>query len=240
MFQELHKKRVGINLDSFFVELYRGGFILQAECDRLFKNGECFMTVQAQNDKAWFKSCLQNKELIKKIEKIKLVVSDVDGALTNAWVYITSEGEGGRYFSTVDGYIVKPALASGLLIAFVSGKDNKSTFMRGTRLGLSEDMCVSGTGNKVENVCNLQEKKSLKDNEVLIFGDDYLDAQVKLEKPDVLYACPSNTLFYLQSCADLVVTRDGGASAFRLLLDLILFVQKKHFVQKLLEREILT
>lgn len=188
------------------------------------------------NDKAWFQSCLSNQDLLNKLKKIKLIISDVDGALTNAWVYYSQEGEGGRYFSTVDGYIVRPALAAGLIIAFLSGKNNPSTIARGKHLGIPDELLIAGTGDKRENTNNLLQKQNIQAHQALIFGDDFLDAQVKLDNQDIIYACPTNTPFYLQHAADLVVPRAGGHHAFRLLLDLILYIQGKHIAQDVIER----
>ncbi len=187
------------------------------------------------NDKVWFQSCLSNQDLLNKLKNIKLIVSDVDGALTNAWVYYDQAGEGGRSFSTVDGYIVKPALTAGLLIALLSGKNNPSTIARGKHLGIPDELLIAGTGDKRVNIKNLLQKQNILAHQTLIFGDDFLDAQVKLDNQDIIYACPTNTPFYLQHVADLIVPRAGGHNAFRLLLDAILYAQGKHIAQTVIE-----
>jgi 3-deoxy-D-manno-octulosonate 8-phosphate phosphatase (KDO 8-P phosphatase) len=184
----------------------------------------------------WFKKCCSNKQLVNKLKKIKLIICDVDGTLTDATVYTSEEGEGGCFFSVQDGYITKPALATGLHIALVSGKSNLSTQIRGSKIGISEDMCIDGVKEKISIAQKLQEKFSLGTNQMMIFGDDFLDATVKKNKTVGFYACPQNTPFYLQPLADLIVPAAGGTCAFRLLLDLILFANKKHFAQSLIEK----
>ncbi len=195
------------------------------------------MHIDAKKDLVWFKKCCADKKLVSKLKKIKLIICDVDGTLTDATVYISQEGEGGRYFSVQDGYITKPALETGLKIALVSGKRNASTITRGMQLGIPEDMCIVGANQEKLSIAReLQEKTETTVAQTLIFGDDFLDANVKHNKGVGFYACPQNTPFYLQNIADLVIPAPGGTRAFRLLLDLMLFLNKKHFAQTLIEK----
>ncbi len=198
------------------------------------------MHINAKKDLIWFKKCCANKSLVNKLKKIKLIISDVDGTLTDASIYTSEEGEGGRYFSVQDGYITQPAIQSGLHIAFVSGKSNLSTLKRGLKLGIPEDMCIGGAKEKISIAKKLQDKVNVTIDQTMIFGDDFLDANVKVNKAVGLYICPLNTPFYLQNMADLVIPAAGGTYAFRLLLDLMLFLNKKHFAQALIEKALKT
>jgi len=194
------------------------------------------MNDDAKKDLAWFKDCLANKALVSSLKNIKLIIADVDGTLTDASIYITEEKEEGRCFSVQDGFVFKPALRSGLLIALMSGKDNQSTIIRGTSLGIPKDMCLVGINNKIEATKKLLHEKNISIEQTLIFGDDFLDADVKVKHGVKLFACPNNTPFYLQSVADIVTPKNGGNQAFRLLLDLILYVQGNHFAQEIIDR----
>jgi len=195
------------------------------------------MHIDTKNDLAWFKKSCFDEKLVQSLKKIKLIICDIDGTLTDGTVYTGQESEGGRCFSTQDGFITKPALQSGLHIALVSGKENLSTKIRGAILGIPEDMCIGGKGKeKITVIKELQGKTGTTIEQTLIFGDDFLDANTKFQGAAVgFYACPQNTPFYLQKIADLVVPAPGGTRAFRLLLDLILFLNKKHFAQELIE-----
>ena len=196
------------------------------------------MDMLAKKDLAWFKECLSNTALVAKLKNTKLIISDVDGALTNATVYYTEEKEEGRFFSIQDGYAIKPALNAGLLIALMSGKDNKSTFVRGSKLGIPTDMMIAGMETKIKAVEHVQQLKNVGIEHTLMYGDDFMDADVKINNAVGLFVCPNNAPFYLQGVADVVVPREGGHHAFRLLLDLILYVQGKHFAQSLIDHAI--
>lgn len=193
-------------------------------------------TSSVTQDIAWFKECLANTELIAALKNIKLIISDVDGTLTDAKIYIDTQGEGGRLFSVQDGFIIKPLQKAGLTIALMSGKDNFSTIQRARKLGIPEELCIVGVDTKPVAVKKLQEKLGLTAEQTLIIGDDFLDAEVKLHNVVKLYVCPSNTIFYLQHVADLVIPRHGGDHAFRLFMDLILYIHNKHFAQALIEK----
>ncbi|MCK4650850.1 hypothetical protein KAT08_01620 [Candidatus Babeliales bacterium] len=198
---------------------------------------------QAQKQKEWFKDCLNNKDLVEKIKKIKLIISDVDGALTNGLLYITeTTNDQENYkelrtkgFSTQDGFatgqITKNKL---LLVALLSGRPDQTTKIRAKMLGIPEDLCYIGIcKNKPEKVKIMQEKNNISAQETIHFGDDFLDIEIK---PHVgLLACPLNTPFYFHNQADILIPLTGENNAFRLLLDLILYIQNKHFAQKIIE-----
>lgn len=183
----------------------------------------------------WFKTCLENQGLRQKLEKINFVVADVDGTLTDASIYVTDQGEGGRNFNIQDGYIVKPALKAGLTIAFMSGKNNASTIERGTSLGIDKELCQVGIKDKRIAIKRLQEKYNFSVQQSALIGDDFLDAQVTQAKLVSIFACPTNTPFYLSPLANLTLPLPGGHGAFRLFIDLILYAQNKHFAQDLIE-----
>jgi len=191
------------------------------------------------SDLSWFKTALENKEIVERLKNIKLIISDVDGSLTDAKVYVDEEGERGRFFSTQDGYIVKPALEHGIKISLMSGKANKSTEIRAKYIGIPESLCFTGNLNKIELIKKLADEHGLNPDQILIFGDDMPDARVKLASWANVFACPANTPFYIQlAAADLVIPRSGGNDAFRLLLDLILYVQGVHEAQDLIKKSL--
>jgi 3-deoxy-D-manno-octulosonate 8-phosphate phosphatase (KDO 8-P phosphatase) len=187
------------------------------------------LSPEAQSDILWFKTILTHKELIDKLKRIKLVIADVDGSLTNTLIAVDAHGEGARQFNIQDGYITVKAQTAGVIISFMSGKDNSSTLQRAQKLGIPAEHCAVGLLSKPEAVEALQKKLGLTSDQTLIFGDDYLDVEVKLKNAAGIFSCPSNAVFYIQPHADFVVPKAGGDGAFRLLLDLLLYVQDKHF-----------
>ena len=187
---------------------------------------------------SWFKQCLENEKLVQQLKKIKFIIVDIDGSLTDGNIYYKQEGEGGRRFSMQDGFMTNKAMDAGLVMAFVSGKDNPSAAHRAKVLKVPEDLCIFGMKEKTKAVLSLQEKLGFASDEMVIWGDDVLDAQLKIAAPDRLLVVPKSTPFYVQNFADVVVPKDGGNHAFRLCLDLILYVHKKHLVQDLIDKSV--
>jgi 3-deoxy-D-manno-octulosonate 8-phosphate phosphatase (KDO 8-P phosphatase) len=185
------------------------------------------------DDLTWFKSVLKDNNLMVRFKKIKLVISDVDGALTNAKVYVAEDGEGGRNFSTQDGFFVKWMIDHGINVVLISGKKNKSTEVRARYIGVPLDQCFMGHVEKNWIIDEICKKFNLTKEQILVYGDDLPDANMKLADIVELFICPANAPFYIQSLADLVLPREGGNNAFRLMSDLILYVQGKHKVQDL-------
>ncbi len=185
-------------------------------------------------DCLWFKNMLANEPLMAKLKNIKLVVFDIDGTLTDAGIYVDDEGEGGRVFSVQDGYAFRPAIAAEITIALMSGKNNTSTIHRGAMLGIPKELCIVDMKTKPEAIRKLQAEHNFTAKQTMIVGDDQLDAVVKLEKCVALFACPNDAPFYYQAYADIILPRGGGKQAARLLLDLMLYINNKHFAQELI------
>ncbi len=168
------------------------------------------------------------------LQNIKLIITDVDGCLTDANIYLPDGGEPVKGFSVQDGYATKHALDVGLQIAFLSGKNSSATTTRAAKLGIPEQLCAVGIcENKIAQVHRMQEFAGASKEETLFFGDDVLDIEVK--EAVGTFACPQNALFYVHHASDLHVPKRGGQGAFRLLLDLVLYAQQKHFAQSLID-----
>ena len=193
------------------------------------------LSAAAHTDLVWFKKNLANTTLVTSFKKIKLIIMDIDGTLTDGTITFSPTEEGGRNFSIIDGYAFRPAINAGIIIALVSGKMNCSTFIRGKDLGIPPELCIVGRTDKNVVIQELQKKYGCSADNTLVVGDDVPDASVKKAGAAALYVCPANTPFYLQPLADMVLPREGGKHATRLLLDFVLYVQGAHFAVELVE-----
>ncbi|NBV41002.1 3-deoxy-D-manno-octulosonate 8-phosphate phosphatase [bacterium] len=191
-------------------------------------------------DYAWFKAMVTNQSLKQKLAALSFVVCDIDATLTDGGIYFDEHGERGRTFFVPDGYGIVQAQKTGLVFSFISGKDHPSLQERGIQLGIANDFLIGGQQNKTESIVMLQKKLGISQHNTLIIGDDFLDLMVKECGAAALFACPADAVFYIQAASDIVLPRDGGRGALRVLIDLILFCQGKHFAQKALEKIIFT
>lgn len=190
-----------------------------------------------ETDKKWFIKNLDNKDLVEKLKKIKIIITDIDGCLTNTGLLVTEDNIG-KTFSVQDGFATSTAIKNNLInIAFLTGRTDEATKIRAKMLGIPEELCFTGIDqNKIDKIRKLQKLKNITKEETLYFGDDLLDFEA-LDAIGVM-TCPENTLFYFQDYANIIVPRAGGDSAFRLLLDLVLYAQNKHFAQEFIDKAI--
>jgi 3-deoxy-D-manno-octulosonate 8-phosphate phosphatase (KDO 8-P phosphatase) len=186
-------------------------------------------------DKLWFKECLAHTSLVEKLKAIKLIVSDIDGSLTDGYMEYTAQEESSRRFSIVDGMAMAHAAKIGLPIALVTGKKHHSAHVRAEKLKIPDELCFEGHKDKKIIIQTLLSKYNLIANQIVLFGDDYFDAIVKVEMPSIVFASPCNAPFYFQDLADVIIPRQSNNHSFRLLLDLILYLQKKHFAQEIID-----
>lgn len=185
----------------------------------------------------WFKNILSNSKTINQLKKVSLIVTDIDGSLTDGSVDYNEQGEADRAYSPQDGYAIRMATNKGLKIAFLSGNAGGSIISRAKKLQIPENLVILGSRNKCLAVEQFQSITNIPSEQTLIFGDDIIDAVVKENDPKIFFAMPNNGIFYLKHLADCIIPINAGEqSAFRLLLDLILYVQDKHDTPHLIKQ----
>ena len=85
-----------------------------------------------------------SKTVEQRLRKIKLLITDVDGVLTEGSIYLGNDGVELKRFSIHDGAAVAFARAAGLKLAVISGRYSPATESRMKELGIDED-CYQGS-----------------------------------------------------------------------------------------------
>ena len=160
-----------------------------------------------------------SKTVEQRLRKIKLLITDVDGVLTEGSIYLGNDGVELKRFSIHDGAAVAFARAAGLKLAVISGRYSPATESRMKELGIDED-CYQGKLNKVRIYKELCQKYDLKDDEVAYIGDDLIDAAV-MEKVGFAIAV-RNAHPFIKEISHHVTETVGGDGAFREVVELIL------------------
>jgi len=116
--------------------------------------------------------------------RVRLVVLDVDGVLTDAGVYVGRLPDGTgvelKRFDIQDGLGVKLLMRAGIVVAFVSGRVSGATVLRARELGVGE--CHEDAGaRKLPLVGEIMERHGVGWDEVAMVGDDLPDLPVLLE-----------------------------------------------------------
>ena len=161
----------------------------------------------------------------KKLEKIKLIVSDVDGVLTDGGIYISNSGEQVRKFNVKDGLGVKLLQEEGIDVALISGGNGASIVERAKALNIK--YCFTGIKDKGEVIKELQEKLGILIKETAFIGDDLNDIPTK---PFVsLLISPANAISEFKKVSDCSLLKKGGDGAFREFSDKVLQSKKNWF-----------
>lgn len=161
--------------------------------------------------------------LKEKAQKIKLLICDVDGVLTDGKIYIGNEGELFKAFDVKDGLGIKMLLANGIDVAILTARSSEILKCRTRELGITN--VLQGQRDKVIGLGELLSRSGLNAEEVAYIGDDLPDYAV-IQKVG-LAACPANAVEEIETLADFKSRFPGGAGAVRELAEYILKVQGK-------------
>jgi len=160
------------------------------------------------------------KQLLHKIEAVFL---DIDGVITDGKVIMHPSGEFLRNMSTRDGYAIKKAANSEILVFVISGGSSESMKKRLEFLDVKEiHMSVK---NKVEVLESILKKYSLTKEQALYMGDDIPDYEIMQEVG--ISACPVDACNEILNIADYVSHKKGGNGAVRDVLEQLLKIKGK-------------
>ena len=153
--------------------------------------------------------------------RVKLLILDVDGVLTDGRMTLTERGDELKSFHTHDGMGVNLARRAGIKIALVTGEKSEIGRMRGIKLGVEE--IVLGARRKADTLEEIRAKLGVAAAEVAFMGDDLLDIPA-LERAGLAVA-PANAVPEVRAVVDVVTRAAGGAGAVRECVELILRAQ---------------
>jgi 3-deoxy-D-manno-octulosonate 8-phosphate phosphatase (KDO 8-P phosphatase) len=170
---------------------------------------------------------LTGPQLRARAARVKLVVSDVDGVLTDAGVYYSADGEALKRFSMRDGMGVELLRQAGIQTALLTREQSPIVAARAQKLGISE--LWAGERDKRQALPRLLQKLGLTQASVAYIGDDVNDLEALSWLSEAgLAACPADAAAKLLPAVHFVTSARGGHGAFRELCDLIIDNQKEH------------
>ena len=153
-----------------------------------------------------------------KLRHIKLVVTDIDGVLTDGFIYLSDNGIQIRKFNVKDGLGIKLLQHFGIEVAFISGGKGNCIIERANHLNVKH--CFLETKNKKEVLKKLQKELNLTPNQTAYLGDDLNDISVK-NLVSIMIA-PSDSVEAFKKKCDLILENPGGKGAFREFVDQLL------------------
>jgi len=157
------------------------------------------------------------------LELIKLVITDVDGVLTDGGIYYDATGECLKRFHVRDGMGMRLLEESGVRVAVLSGRDSATLRKRVADLGIS--LCQFGVKDKASACFELMTEAGATVEQTVCIGDDCIDLPA-FSACGISFAV-ADAPDYVKASATHTLSAAGGTGAFREVADAILMAQGK-------------
>ena len=161
------------------------------------------------------------QQIYDKAKRIRLVIFDVDGVLTDGSLYLTDGGEEIKVFNSRDGHGMKMLRESGVELAIITGRTSRCVELRAKNLGV--ELLFQGVADKARTFAELLASRKLDAAATAYMGDDVVDLPV-LRRCGLALTVPDAPLAVKQH-ADYVTRAPGGCGAAREVCELIMHAQ---------------
>ncbi len=155
--------------------------------------------------------------------RIRLLILDIDGVLTDGRLYFDAKGETLKVFHVRDGHGIKMAQRGGLEVALVSGRRSDAAFHRARELDISR--FYEGVRDKVSILEELLAALNLTPPQVAAVGDELVD--LPLFHRVGLGVAVADAAPEVRAAAHWVTSLPGGQGAVREVCDLLLKAQDR-------------
>ncbi|MER3524377.1 MAG: hypothetical protein C4326_09990 [Ignavibacteria bacterium] len=166
---------------------------------------------------------LTERTLKAKARRVRFILLDVDGVMTDGGIYYSASGVEMKRFNAQDGYGIARARERGIQFAIISGRTTPVVTRRAKDLAIKE--CYQGRDDKLAVYHEIRKRYRLAEEQCCFMGDDLFD----LPLLDVvgLSAAPANARPEVQRRVHYVCRARGGDGAVRELIDMILAAQER-------------
>lgn len=159
-----------------------------------------------------------DRETMERAARVRAVLMDVDGVLTDGRIYMGSNGYEGRSFHVRDGHGIRLGQRAGLLFALVSGRESKVVSERAAELYITE--VHQGVYDKLDCVREILGRLAVDPADACFVGDDLVD--VPAMRAVGFAVAPADAVPQVLSCAHWVTRVEGGRGVVREVVDLLL------------------
>ena len=167
-----------------------------------------------------------DQELIGRVHRIKLLLTDCDGVLTDGGVYYSKAGEEMKRFSIRDGMgVERLRKLVNIETGLVTGENSEIVRRRVEKLGIKEyhPDCVE----KYSVLKKILRNRNLSAEEIAYIGDDSNDLEIMQQSG--LSACPADAFLPIREIAHLIMENKGGYGAFREFAEIIIYYKKGQY-----------
>jgi len=163
----------------------------------------------------------KTKILVSSLTKIKLLVVDVDGTLTDGGMYYSSKGEQLKKFNTRDAKGLELIRNQGVEVAIITSEDSDIVRARAEKLGITSVYC--GVKTKIELLKQIIKERKLDIDDIAFIGDDLNDLDCLREVG--FSACPADAVTAVKIHVSYVCNEKGGEGAVREVCELFLKIR---------------
>lgn len=144
--------------------------------------------------------------------KIRALVMDVDGTLTDGGIYIGNEGEAVKRFHVKDGYGIREILPKlGITPVIITGRESPILTLRCKELGIEN--VIQGSRDKVKTLLETLDNLGISAEETAYMGDDLNDYEAM--KMAGVRGCPQDAAAEVKKISEYVAQTNGGYGAVR-------------------------
>lgn len=159
--------------------------------------------------------------LVEKIKRVKLLILDADGVLTDGSIVYTDEGVELKAFNVRDGHGIKLLMRSGIGVAIITARESRAMSHRAQNLGITD--LYQGRLDKAAALDEILKSKKLNPLQIAYVGDDIIDLPV-LRQVGFSVAV-ADAVREVKERVDYVTAAFGGKGAVREVVELILKTQ---------------
>jgi len=152
------------------------------------------------------------------MKRLKAIVLDVDGVLTDGGVWWGPSGDEWKRFSFADIMGVSLAMKSGIVVALVSGEDSPLVDRFAAKMGITD--VEKNCKHKAQALRSIAQRRGLSMDEICFMGDDVNDLEAM--QLAGLAAAPASAVPAVLKMAAFITQKSGGNGAVRELVDAIL------------------
>ncbi len=154
----------------------------------------------------------------KKLARIKLLLLDVDGVLTNGQITYSDAGEQIKSFSSKDGLGLRLLMDAGIQVGIVTGRTSQALLHRCQNLGI--ELIFDGIKDKAQAFKAIVDKTGIPADQIAFAGDDLIDLPAMI-RCGVAFSVPAAPM-EVKTRAHMITTAHGGDGAVREISETIL------------------
>lgn len=164
--------------------------------------------------------------LRERASRIRLLLLDVDGVLTDGKLYMDHAGNEMKAFNTRDGMGIKALQRCGIEVGVITGRTSAAVTQRMAQLGVQ--YVYQGREDKLNAFLDVLKKTGLDAQQICFAGDDWIDLPVLLRAGLAVSVADAEDC--VKEKAHWITARNGGDGAVREICNLLLTAQDKDHV----------